>query len=64
MSKLNLKVVSGSATADEIAAIMAVVTALSNQQPSAAVQRSNWSNPTLLHRRPLPANWTTSYLPR
>jgi hypothetical protein len=65
MSELNLKVLSGSASADEIAAIMAVLTAIAAAKPSKpAPVNSNWADPALLHRRPLPSSWATSFLVR
>jgi len=65
MSELNLKVLSGSASADEIAAIMAVLTAIAAAKPSKpAPANSNWADPPLLHRRPLPSSWASSFLVR
>ncbi len=65
MSEVNLKVLSGSASADEIAAIMAVLTAIAAATPSRpASTNSNWANPALQHRRPLPSSWAASFLVR
>lgn len=62
MSDLTLKVISGAASADEVAAIVAVLSAMAKSKPAEMMQiKSNWSNPALQHRRPLPSNWATSF---
>lgn len=62
MSELTVKVVSGAASADEVAAIVAVLSAIAKSTPAEAARiKSNWSNPALLHRKPLPTTWTTSF---
>ena len=62
MSANNLRIISGNATADEVAAVMAVITAIA---ASAEVETtktvSNWSNPAAMHRRPLPISWLSSF---
>lgn len=65
MSEVNLKVLSGSASADEIAAVMAVLTAIAAATPrKPSPTHSNWANPALSHRRPLPSSWASSFLVR
>ena len=66
MSEVNLKVLSGSASADEIAAVMAVLSAIAAAATTSkpAPAHSNWANPALLHRRPLPSSWASSFLVR
>lgn len=63
MNELSVKVISGAASADEVAAIVAVLSAIAKSTPAETNQiKSNWSNPTLQHRKSLPTNWATSYL--
>lgn len=62
MNDLKIKIVSGSATADEIAAVVAVISALNSVSSNHEVPpTSNWSNPVLLHRKQLPTQWSHSF---
>ncbi|MCX6461526.1 MAG: acyl-CoA carboxylase subunit epsilon [Actinobacteria bacterium] len=61
-----LRVVKGDPTADELAALVAVVTSLSTPVASATPDRPLWGRPELAHRRPLTtgaAAWRHSSLP-
>ncbi len=61
-----LRVVRGSATPEELAAVVALLTAGSGAAPSAApVSRSLWGTPALRESlTPGPQAWRTSSLPR
>ena len=63
-----LKVVSPSATPEEVAALVAVFAALgSASAPPPRRPRSAWADPARTHRRPLvhgPGGWRASGLPR
>ncbi|TAK71269.1 MAG: acyl-CoA carboxylase subunit epsilon [Actinomycetota bacterium] len=63
-----LRLVRGSATPEEIAALVAVVTAAARApQPEPAAPASQWASPWRQVRRPLqvgPAGWWASTLPR
>ena len=62
--------IKGDATPEEVAAVVAVFQALASAQASAAPapkQRSQWADPSRMHRRPLhagPGGWWSSGLPR
>jgi hypothetical protein len=60
-----LRVISGSPSPEELAAVLAIVTARSGtaQPPAERVRRGNWSDPAAQHRRPLlpgPNGWRAS----
>ena len=61
-----LRVVHGSPDAGELAALVAVVTAMAaGEGPGAERPRSSWSAPHRLVRHPLPVGgWRTSFAPR
>ncbi|HEX8780881.1 MAG TPA: acyl-CoA carboxylase subunit epsilon [Nocardioides sp.] len=63
-----LKVVNADATPEEVAAIVAVFSALgSGEAPTRKKRRPEWSAPARLHRRTLmhgPGGWRSSGLPR
>ncbi|MGA1328924.1 MAG: acyl-CoA carboxylase subunit epsilon [Candidatus Nanopelagicales bacterium] len=62
MSANNLRIISGNATADEVAAVMAVITAIAASAEVETIKPvSNWSNPAAMHRRPLPISWLSSF---
>ena len=50
-----LRVVSGSPTPEELAVLTALVTAAGGGEaaPAPAIRRGAWSDPAMLHRRPL-----------
>jgi hypothetical protein len=61
-----LRVVNGTPDAAELAALVAVVTAMAGGDGAGADRpRSTWSDPRRMVRRPLPAGgWRTSFAPR
>jgi hypothetical protein len=61
-----LRVVRGTPDPTELAALVAVVTAMAGgDDDDAAPPRSSWSAPHRLVRQPLPAGgWRTSFAPR
>ena len=61
-----LRVVHGSPDAVELAALVAVVTAMAGGDPDGAdAPRSSWSAPHRLVRQPMPAGgWRASFAPR
>jgi hypothetical protein len=61
-----LRVVRGTPDPTELAALVAVVTAMAGgDDDGAAPPRSSWSAPHRLVRQPLPAGgWRTSFAPR
>jgi hypothetical protein len=61
-----LRVVHGAPDAAELAALVAVVTAMAGADGSGADRpRSTWSAPHRMVRRPLPSGgWRTSFAPR
>ena len=62
-----LRVVHGTPGPDELAALVAVVTAMAGSQPGDGAPRSasTWSAPQRSVRRPLPSGgWRTSFAPR
>jgi hypothetical protein len=62
-----LRVVRGDATAEEVAALVAVVSALSAPAATPERRRPEWSAPRRLHRVSLPhgpGGWRASGLPR
>ena len=62
-----LKVVNADATPEEIAAIVAVFSALGGGEPAPAPRRSQWSHPGRSHRQPVAhgvGGWRASGLPR
>ena len=60
-----LRVVSGTPDAAELAALVAVVTAMAGSDGAGAGRpRSTWSDPRRMVRRPLPAGgWRASFAP-
>ena len=65
MTDLKLKVVRGNATADELAAILAVLRAATkSSELKTTSPSSSWSSPGLMMRKPLPNSWRESALPR
>jgi len=67
-SKPLLRIVTPDATAEEVAAIVAVFSALgSGEAPAPERRRPEWSAPARLHRRTFPhgpGGWRSSGLPR
>jgi hypothetical protein len=66
MSDLQLRVINGSATSEEVAAIIAVLTAITaanEEQPDTAIEQ-NWAKPAGLMRKSMPSSWAASYLVR
>lgn len=62
MKDLNIKILSGSATADEVAAVVAVISAISTASSTNDVlPASSWSNPAALHRKQLPTKWSHTF---
>ena len=61
-----LRVVHGAPDARELAALVAVVTAMAAGDPSGAARpRSSWSAPHRMVRQPLPVGgWRASFAPR
>jgi hypothetical protein len=61
-----LRVVHGAPNPPELAALVAVVTAMAGgDDPGAERPRSSWSAPHRMVRRPLaPGGWRTSFAPR
>lgn len=62
-----LRVVSPHATAEEIAALVAVLSSLGGAAPAPRPPRPEWSSPARAVRRPLPFGagaWRSSGLPR
>lgn len=66
MSDLQLRVISGSASSEEIAAIIAVLTAIANgsTEHSELPIEQNWAKPVGLMRKSMPSSWAASYLVR
>lgn len=65
MTQSRLKVIAGSASADEVAAILAVLTAIASSHKSEPeTPKLVWSNPANFHRKAMPTNWATSFLIR
>lgn len=65
MSELGARIISGNASADEVAAVMAVLTAISAvTETKTSKPELRWGNPAAQHRRPLPTSWATSFLNR
>ena len=59
MKDFNIKILSGSASADEVAALVAAISALSTKSSkNDNFPLSKWSNPALLHRKQLPTHWS------
>ena len=62
-----LRVVSPSATPEEVAALVAVFASLGGDEPERPQRRSAWSHPARMHRTPhraAPDGWRSSGLPR
>lgn len=62
-----LKIVSPSTTPEEVAAIVAVFSALGGSEAAAPKRRPQWNTPHRLVRQPLahgPGGWRASALPR
>lgn len=59
-----LRVVNPDATPEEIAAVVAVLSALGGEAPAPKKRRSEWASPARQLRGPLPASWRASGLPR
>ena len=65
MNQLNVKIVSGAASADELAAVIAVISAFAARSDvSPNIESSLWSNPSSMHRRSLPSRWSSSFTTR
>lgn len=66
MSDLQLRVISGSASSEEVAAIIAVLTAIANGSAEHAElpNEQNWAKPVGLMRKSMPSSWAASYLVR
>lgn len=61
-----LRIVTPDATPEEVAALVAVFSALGGDESDKPKPRSDWGNPARMHRRPLhsgPGGWRTSSLP-
>jgi hypothetical protein len=68
MSGPELRVVRGDPTAEELAALTALITAVSGRPaaPAPRVRRGGWNDPSLQHRPALvpgPNAWRASFLP-
>ncbi|HEY0890705.1 MAG TPA: acyl-CoA carboxylase subunit epsilon [Nocardioides sp.] len=59
-----LRVVNPDATPEEVAAIVAVLSALGGAAPAPRKPRSTWASPARQLRGPLPPSWRASGLPR
>ncbi|UDY22773.1 acyl-CoA carboxylase subunit epsilon [Nocardioides sp. Kera G14] len=60
-----LKVINSDATPEEVAAIVAVFSALGGgTAPAEKPKRSEWANPARQMRTSLPSSWRASSLPR
>jgi len=62
-----LRVVSPDATPEEIAALVAVLSALGGSEPAPPRRTAEWSRPARRHRPPVshgPGGWRSSGLPR
>lgn len=66
MSDLQLRVISGSASSEEIAAVIAVLTAIakSSTEHSELPIEQNWAKSIGLMRKSMPSSWAASYLVR
>lgn len=66
MSDLQLRVINGSATSEEVAAIIAVLTAITaaDTEQSELPIEQNWAKPAGLMRKSMPSSWAASYLVR
>jgi len=66
MSDLHFKVISGNASSEELAAVIAVLSAVisSSTEKSKPLAEQNWAKPAQLMRKPLPSSWASSYLVR
>ena len=62
-----LRIITPDATPEEVAAIVAVLSALGGGEPAPARRTPEWSRPARAHRRPVhpgPGGWRSSALPR
>ena len=65
MNQPKVKIVSGAVSADELAAVVAVISALAAKSDvSPNTESSLWSNPSSMHRRSLPSSWSSSFTTR
>jgi hypothetical protein len=66
MSDLQFKVINGNASSEELAAVIAVLSAViaSGAEQPKPLAEQNWSKPAQLMRKPLPSSWAASYLVR
>lgn len=61
-----LRIITPDATPEEVAALVAVFSALGGGEPDRPQPRSEWGSPARTHRRPLqpgPGGWRSSSLP-